>query len=83
MEMGTAAAFGGAPHQSAPGSEEPGADSFSPRGEALSVNERSLFYWNRCGLLPKGFSLEGGAPRSESIILMIAGGNHTLIPKLS
>ena len=31
----------------------------------------------------KGFSLEGGAPRSESIILMIAGGNHTLIPKLS
>ena len=31
----------------------------------------------------KGFSLEGGAPRSEFIIFMIAGGNHTLIPKLS
>ena len=30
----TAAAFGGAPHQSLPGSEEPGNDSFSPRGEA-------------------------------------------------
>ena len=34
-------------------------------------------------VISKGFSLEGGAPRSESIILMIAGGNHTLIPKLS
>ena len=42
--MGTAAAFGGAPHQSAPGSEEPGADSFSPRGEALSRVERVSFY---------------------------------------
>ena len=36
----TAAAFGGAPHQSSPGSEEPGDDSFSPRGEALSVIRR-------------------------------------------
>ena len=60
-EKDPAAAYGGAPHQSAPGSEEPGADSFSPRGEALSVIERSLFYRNRCGLLPKGFSLEGEA----------------------
>ena len=33
--------------------------------------------------ITKGFSLEGGAPRSEFIIFMIAGGNHTLIPKLS
>ena len=37
MEMGTAAAFGGAPHQSAIGSEEPMADSFSLEGEAVKT----------------------------------------------
>ena len=47
------AAFGGAPHQSAPGSEEPGADSFSPRGEALSRVRRCSLCCSKCKFLPK------------------------------
>ena len=41
------------------------------------------FFRNHLQVTAKGFSLEGSAPRSEFIIFMIAGGNHTLIPKLS
>ena len=58
-------------------------DSFSPRGEALSCFQLCFVLLFQVQVSTKGFSLEGGAPRSESIILMIAGGNHTLIPKLS
>ena len=59
--MGTAAAFGGDPHQSAPGSEEPGADSFSPRREALSHVPRACVIRNQVEVTTKGFSLEGEA----------------------
>ena len=67
------------PHQSSIGSEEPMDDSFSP-GRSLSPVSNALpSYTPRRKFPPKGFSLEGGAPRSESKINMIAGGNHTLI----
>ena len=47
------AAFGGAPHQSSIGSEEPMDDSFSLWGEALSHIRHFQFYRSRIGLLPK------------------------------
>ena len=53
----TAAAFGGAPHQSLPGSEEPGNDSFSPRGEALSRIQGCSFCFERCRPPPKASPL--------------------------
>ena len=69
LDAGFAAAFGGAPHQSSPGSEEPGDDSFSPRGEAVSPR---LF--GAGGLTDVGWC---SAQRIYNP--MIAGGNHTLI----
>ena len=58
------------PHQSAIGSEEPMDDSFSPRkGEKpLSRIHPATIVLTPRKVSTKGFSLEGGAPRSESKI---------------
>ena len=56
-----AAAFGDAPHQSAIGSEEPMADSFSPRGEAFVRHPTCSILWHRVETTTQGFSLEGEA----------------------
>ena len=37
----------------------------SPRGEALSFIERSMFHRSKCSLSPKGFSLEGEAVKNR------------------
>ena len=56
-QIRSAAAFGGAPHQSGPGSEEPGTDSFSPGGEALSFIQRCSFCRNWYEFPPKASPL--------------------------
>ena len=53
----TAAAFGGAPHQSSLGSEEPRDDSFSPWGEALSRIHPFPSYTTMCEFAPKASPL--------------------------
>ena len=63
------AAFGGAPHQSSPGSEEPGDDSFSPRGEAFVPYPQLYDSRHDDEVATRGFSLEGeavmGAPQAR------------------
>ena len=54
-----------------------------PEGRSLVLFPTLFVLLLQVQVSTKGFSLEGGAPRSEFIIFMIAGGNHTLIPKLS
>ena len=59
------AAFGGAPHQSSPGSEEPRLDSFSPRGEAFVPYPTFLVLSYQAHFTTKGFSLEGEAGKNR------------------
>ena len=56
------AAFGGHPHQSKNGSEEPIFDSFSLKGEALAANLAMFVLLGAGVLFPKGFS-----PRGEAV----------------
>ena len=51
-----------------------------PGGRSLVPHRTSFILLYKVEISTKGFSLEGGAPRSESKIQMIAGGNHTTIP---
>ena len=55
-----------------------GADRIRPQPYGIEL----LDEWNRCPVTALGFP-EGVAERSESFKMMIAGGNHSEIKKLS
>ena len=71
MNMYRTAAFGGHPHQSKIGSEEPIFDSFSLKGEALGAHFLCTAWNGKWWILNKGFS-----PRGEAVIHWLFGTNE-------